>query len=80
MIFHKAYPVLDNIACDKEASVGDLMHGSSRVKCWDIMFTRPFHDRELETLQSFITLLYSINIGSVAEDRIGWHPAKSNIF
>ena len=79
MIFHEAYPVLDNIARDKEASLGDLMHGSSGVRCWDIMFTRPFHDRELETMQSFITLFYTLSTLEVWR-KIGLDPAKSNIF
>ncbi len=51
---------------------GDIIH-------WDITFIGSIHDWELESLQSFLDLIYSIKIDS-GDDWMSWKPTRSSIF
>lgn len=46
----------------------------------DVLFTRLIQDWELESLQSFYSILYSTNIGQNGEHRMGWLPARNGSF
>ena len=46
----------------------------------DVLFTRLIQDWELESLQSFYSLLYSVNISQNGEDRMVWLPARNGSF
>lgn len=49
------------LARNKEASVSENMDRSSPHTLWNLNFMQDVHDREIESLDSFPTLLYSMN-------------------
>jgi hypothetical protein len=48
-------------ARNKEALVSEYMDRSSPHTLWNFNFMRDVHDRKIESLDSFLTLLYSMN-------------------
>jgi hypothetical protein len=55
-----------------------IVHDATHV--WDIEFSRPFQDWELEMGVSFMEFLYSLPIRRGTMDSIWWHPSTKGIF
>jgi hypothetical protein len=53
----EAFPVLYDIACDKDAHVADHLVVVSGSYQWDVSFFRAAHDWEVDVLASFFSLL-----------------------
>jgi hypothetical protein len=64
-----SYPDLLNIACCKYAWVADFMQFQNRYFYWNIFFTRPVHDWEVEVVSYFFELLYSQGVRQGVEYR-----------
>jgi hypothetical protein len=47
---------------------------------WNVIFTRPNQDWEVEVAVSFFERLYSFKLRQGEEDRIGWNPSKRRKF
>jgi hypothetical protein len=47
---------------------------------WNIFFTRPVHDWEVEVVSVFFELLYSQRVRQGGEDKICWIPSKRKSF
>jgi hypothetical protein len=47
---------------------------------WNIIFTRPIHDWEVEVVSRFFELLYSQRVRHRGEDTICWIPFKKKLF
>jgi hypothetical protein len=60
--------------------VSDYMDHSSPHTLWNFNFTRDVHDWKIESLDSFLTLLYSMNPCSGATDSIVWTPTRRHGF
>lgn len=56
-----SFPELFALARNKEALVSEYMDHSSPHTLWNLYFMRDVHDWKIESLDSFFTLLYSIN-------------------
>ena len=74
------YPDLFRIARDKEALVVDHMCFQNGVVSWVLNFTRPAQDWELESIASFLKLLYSSSAKGQGEDRLCWQGSASGAF
>jgi hypothetical protein len=56
-----SFPDLFSIARCKDAWVADHMQFRNENLQWNIFFTRPVHDWEVNLVSSFFELLYSID-------------------
>jgi hypothetical protein len=55
----------------------DIAHG---VIHWNVMFSQPIHDWEMEAVSQFFELLYSQQIRHGGVDKIYWIPSKRKNF
>ena len=73
------FPELYNIASKKDASVAELLSSSRANYHYKISFTRPVQDWELESVASFIDLIYSGSWRSGA-DKISFRNSLLGVF
>ena len=64
------YPELFHIARNKDALVVDHMHYQNGAVSWVLNFTQPAQDWELESISSFLDLLYSNSAKGQGEDKL----------
>jgi hypothetical protein len=57
-----AYLELYRIACVKDVAVADFIQFQGEAVHWQVNFIRLVQDWEIESISSFLELLYSINI------------------
>uniref|UniRef100_A0A2N9FMZ6 Uncharacterized protein n=1 Tax=Fagus sylvatica TaxID=28930 RepID=A0A2N9FMZ6_FAGSY len=76
----EGYPDLFRIARDKEALVVDHMCFENGVVSWVLNFTRSAQDWELDSIASFLKLLYSSSAKGQGEDRLCWQGSASGTF
>ena len=71
------FPELFSFSNVKESLIADVLQLSTRVRHWGVRFSRLVQDWELESLVSFIDLIYSKFVKGEGMDRLCWKPAKS---
>jgi hypothetical protein len=72
MSLRRAFPDLFVISRDKDDSVDDIMYFPNGILHWDLRFSRNVHDWELESLSSFMDLVYSIPLKGEGDDKLDW--------
>jgi hypothetical protein len=63
--------------------VADRVQFSNGNLQWNISFTKPMHDWEVDLITSFfglLTLLYSLKLRQGGEHKVCWIPSKSRKF
>ena len=76
----EAYPELFSIALDRNVSIAALMsHINGRLH-WDVLFTRSVQDWKLESISSFMDLLYSNPVQGRGEEKLSWGSPVSKAF
>ena len=75
-----AFPDLYRIARHKDAVVGDLLHSQNGVVTWLFDFIRHVQDWELESVNSFLEVLYSNFAKGHGEDRMCWRGGSKDGF
>ena len=80
MALKSAFPELFVLSRDKDALVADLMSFPNGLLHWDFHFVRNVKDWELESLTSFIDLLYSCNLEGTRVDRLCWRGRETKGF
>lgn len=63
-----------------EAVVADLKKFDNGFLHSDLNFSRTVHDWELESLLSFMNVIYSISMRGNGEDKFCWMPTKRSGF
>jgi len=76
----QCFPVLLSIVRNKDAMVADNLVVQNGVIQWNIIFTRPVQDWELEMVLSFFARLYSSSVRHGADDRLVWSLSKRGLF
>jgi len=74
------FPELFLIACGKDAWVAENLQRQNGTILWNILFTRPVHDCEVEVVTRFFEMLYSLKVGCEGEHKICWIPARRKAF
>lgn len=80
MTLKEAFPVLYDIACDKDALIATHLVLKSESYQWDVSFFRAAHDWEVDVLTSFFTLLQSTIVDCEGEDQLCWSPSHKGKF
>jgi len=75
-----SFTELYSIARNKEASVSNYLDLSSSFIHWNPSFIRVAHDWELESFDSFFSLLYSSKTHPGELDNLLWTPSSSQRF
>jgi len=76
----EAFPVLYDIACDKDAHVADHLVVVSGSYQWDVSFFLAAHDWEVDVLASFFSFRYSTKVNCDGEDQLWWSPSHKRKF
>jgi hypothetical protein len=74
------FPELFTIACGKETWVAENMQRQNGNILWNILFTRPVHDWEVEVVSRFFEMLYSLKLRYEGEDKICRIPSRRKSF
>ena len=75
-----AFMELYRITCVRDAAVANIIRIRSESVHWEVNFTRLFQDWELESISSFLELLYSTSIQKPEEDKMCWKVSKNKGF
>jgi hypothetical protein len=74
------FPELFLIARGKDAWVEENMQRQNGTILWNILFSRPVHEWELEAVSRFLEMLYTLKIRSEGEDKMCWIPVRKKSF
>lgn len=76
----EAYPELYCITWDKEALVADHIQYQTDSVTWVLNFIRHAQDWELESISSFMDLLYSSSVKGCGVDKVCWQGSPQKGF
>jgi hypothetical protein len=80
MPLKEAFPVLYDIAREKDAHVADHLVVVSGSYQWDVSFFLAAQDWEVDVLASFFSLLYSSKLDCEGEDQLWWSLSHKEKF
>ena len=74
------FPELLLIARGKDAWVEENMQRQNGTMLWNILFSCPVHDWEVEVVSRFFGMLYTLKVSREGEDKLCWVPARKKSF
>jgi hypothetical protein len=74
------FPELFLIARGKDAWVEENMQRQNGTILWNILFSLPVHDWEVEGISRFFEMLYTLKVRSEGEDKMCWILARKKSF
>jgi hypothetical protein len=80
MALKLSFPKLYSIARDKDALVSDYLYSFGNYIHWNLSFIRSVQNMELESLDLFLNLLYSLKMHSGEPNKILWTPTCNHGF
>ena len=76
----QTYPELFRLAWNKDAFIGDYMEHRNGSFHWQLQLTRSLQDWEVESISSFLDLLYSTHVKGTGRDTLLWGPSGKQTF
>ena len=74
------FPELYRITRNKEAFVANHLRLRNDVVHWELDFIRLTQDWEMESMSSFLDLIYSVSMKGQGSDQVCWRPSRSKTF
>jgi hypothetical protein len=78
--FMVLFPELYRITRNKEAFVANHLRLRNDVVHWELDFIRLTQDWEMESMSSFLDLIYSVSMKGQGSDQVCWRPSRSKTF
>jgi hypothetical protein len=75
----QCYSDLFSIVRNKDAMVAKNLVVQNGVIQWNVIFTRPIQEWEMEMILSFVTRLYSISVRHGEDDMLIWNLSKRSV-
>jgi hypothetical protein len=72
--------LFSSIERNKDAMVADNLVVQNGVIQWNVIFTRPVQDWEIEMVLSFFARLYSMSVRHEEDDSLVWNLSKRGLF
>jgi hypothetical protein len=76
----ESFPDLFRLARGRDALVAHYMQVRNESTHWQLDFIRPIQDWELESISSYLDLLYSTKVKGNNDDTICWKPSPQKGF
>ena len=74
------FPVLYNIALEKDASVAANVKFLGEAPQWNVIFTKEVHDWEVDVVTTLFQKLQSVAIQREIQDKLRWILSKKRTF
>jgi hypothetical protein len=76
----EAFPEFFSISRNQATSMADILSFRHGVLHWDLSFSRHMQDWELESVASFMELIYSLSLSGLGDDKPCWGAGVCKFF
>ncbi|KAG6718914.1 hypothetical protein I3842_04G177000 [Carya illinoinensis] len=75
-----SFPSVFRVACNQEASMADFMVCSRNQIQWNVTFSRAAQNWELDSFETFFSLVYPVRLTGLRADKLWWTPVGKGTF